>query len=69
MVQEFGTCVFDVTLDCEDGGPGGCEIEQAHCVVELARAAHAKAQREQGGNVAHRCPSASGSSPVFCLGR
>ena len=49
MVQEFGTCVFDVTLDCEDGAPAGAEIEQAHCVVELALAAHAKAQREQGG--------------------
>jgi citrate lyase subunit beta/citryl-CoA lyase len=23
MAQEFGACVFDVTLDCEDGAPGG----------------------------------------------
>ena len=23
MTQEFGTCVFDVTLDCEDGAPVG----------------------------------------------
>ena len=23
MTQEFGTCVFDVSLDCEDGAPVG----------------------------------------------
>jgi citrate lyase subunit beta/citryl-CoA lyase len=23
MTAEFGTCVFDVTLDCEDGAPAG----------------------------------------------
>jgi citrate lyase subunit beta/citryl-CoA lyase len=23
LMQEFGTCVFDVTLDCEDGAPVG----------------------------------------------
>ena len=23
MTQEFGACVFDVTLDCEDGAPVG----------------------------------------------
>ncbi|MEY3939431.1 MAG: Malyl-CoA lyase, partial [Pseudomonadota bacterium] len=27
MTQEFGACVFDVTLDCEDGAPVGGEIE------------------------------------------
>ncbi|MDB5845581.1 MAG: HpcH/HpaI aldolase, partial [Polaromonas sp.] len=21
MIEEFGACVFDVTLDCEDGAP------------------------------------------------
>ena len=25
MTAEFGACVFDVTLDCEDGAPVGGE--------------------------------------------
>jgi citrate lyase subunit beta/citryl-CoA lyase len=40
MVQEFGACVFDVTLDCEDGAPAGAEVEQAHRVATLANEAH-----------------------------
>jgi citrate lyase subunit beta / citryl-CoA lyase len=36
MTQEFGTCVFDVTLDCEDGAPVGAEAEHAALVTELA---------------------------------
>lgn len=36
MMQEFGTCVFDVTLDCEDGAPVGGEAEHAALVTELA---------------------------------
>ncbi len=36
MTQEFGTCVFDVTLDCEDGAPVGGEAEHAALVTELA---------------------------------
>jgi citrate lyase subunit beta/citryl-CoA lyase len=36
MMQEFGACVFDVTLDCEDGAPVGGEAEHAHQVAELA---------------------------------
>lgn len=36
MAEEFGACVFDVTLDCEDGAPAGAEVEQAHRVVGLA---------------------------------
>ena len=39
MMQEFGTCVFDVTLDCEDGAPVGREAEHARLVVELATGA------------------------------
>ena len=39
MAQEFGACVFDVTLDCEDGAPVGGEAEQAQLVTELALAA------------------------------
>ncbi len=41
MTQEFGVCVFDVTLDCEDGAPVGGEIEQANRVAALANAAQA----------------------------
>lgn len=36
MTQEFGTCVFDVTLDCEDGAPVGLELEHARLVAALA---------------------------------
>lgn len=41
MMQEFGACVFDVTLDCEDGAPVGGEAEHAALVTELALAATA----------------------------
>lgn len=39
MAQEFGACVFDVTLDCEDGAAVGAEHEHAHLVAELAAGA------------------------------
>lgn len=39
MTAEFGTCVFDVTLDCEDGAPVGGESEHAELVAELALSA------------------------------
>jgi len=39
MTQEFGTCVFDVSLDCEDGAPVGGEADHAELVTELALAA------------------------------
>jgi len=35
MAQEFGACVFDVTLDCEDGAPVGGERRQAEMVTAL----------------------------------
>ncbi len=44
MAEEFGTCVFDVTLDCEDGAPVGGEAEHARLVVELALAAAPQAR-------------------------
>jgi citrate lyase subunit beta/citryl-CoA lyase len=44
MTQEFGTCVFDVTLDCEDGAPVGGEAEHAALVTELALAAAPQAR-------------------------
>ena len=42
MTEEFGACVFDVTLDCEDGAPVGGEREHADMVVALVREATAK---------------------------
>ena len=44
LTQEFGTCVFDVTLDCEDGAPVGAEAEHAALVTELALDAPAAAR-------------------------
>src|SRR4051794_14408948 len=44
MIDEFGACVFDVTLDCEDGAPVGGEAEHAALVVALASVAGAKAR-------------------------
>jgi citrate lyase subunit beta/citryl-CoA lyase len=44
MTQEFGTCVFDVTLDCEDGAPVGGEAEHAALVTELALSAALEAR-------------------------
>jgi citrate lyase subunit beta/citryl-CoA lyase len=39
MAQEFGACVFDVTLDCEDGAPVGGEADHAAMVLSLLEAA------------------------------
>ena len=39
MTEEFGTCVFDVTLDCEDGAPIGGEDDHANMVAALANSA------------------------------
>ncbi|MCX7255219.1 MAG: CoA ester lyase [Polaromonas sp.] len=44
MIEEFGACVFDVTLDCEDGAPVGAEAEHAAMVVALATLASDKAR-------------------------
>ena len=44
MAEEFGACVFDVTLDCEDGAPVGGEAEHAALVTELALGAAAGAR-------------------------
>ena len=37
MAEEFNACVFDVTLDCEDGAPVGGESDHAEMVVALIR--------------------------------
>ena len=44
MTQEFGACVFDVTLDCEDGAPIGGEAAHAQLVAQLAKGAAAGAR-------------------------
>ena len=43
MTAEFGACVFDVSLDCEDGAPVGGERDHAQMVVALANEAQANA--------------------------
>ncbi len=44
MIEEFGACVFDVTLDCEDGAPVGGEADHAALVVALVALASDKAR-------------------------
>ena len=44
MLDELGACVFDVTLDCEDGAPVGGEADHASMVVEMALAADERAR-------------------------
>ncbi len=44
MSEEFGTCVFDVTLDCEDGAPVGGEADHAALVASLVAGAAADAR-------------------------
>ncbi len=44
MTEEFGACVFDVTLDCEDGAPVGGELDHAELVASLALSAPAGAR-------------------------
>jgi citrate lyase subunit beta/citryl-CoA lyase len=49
MSEEFGACVFDVTLDCEDGAPVGGEIDHAGMVAALANQAHALVKSKAQG--------------------
>lgn len=44
MMEEFGACVFDVTLDCEDGAPVGGERDHAAMVVSLVALATDRAR-------------------------
>jgi len=48
MTAEFGTCVFDVTLDCEDGAPVGGEFDHANMVVALVD--HARVAKKNVAN-------------------
>lgn len=52
MLQEFGACMFDVTLDCEDGAAVGQEKAHAQLVASLALGA------EEGCRVAARVHAA-----------
>jgi citrate lyase subunit beta / citryl-CoA lyase len=36
LIEEFGACVMDVTLDCEDGAPVGGEAEHAKLLSTIA---------------------------------
>ncbi|MEY4883976.1 MAG: hypothetical protein RIS34_1830 [Pseudomonadota bacterium] len=49
MTEEFGVCVFDVTLDCEDGAPVGGELDHANMVAALAN--HARLATKNIANV------------------
>ncbi|WP_302175867.1 CoA ester lyase [uncultured Hydrogenophaga sp.] len=44
LQAEFGACVVDITLDCEDGAPVGGEAEHAVLVTELALSAAPEAR-------------------------
>jgi citrate lyase subunit beta / citryl-CoA lyase len=37
LINEFGACVMDVTLDCEDGAPAGEEISHANTVLAVIK--------------------------------
>lgn len=39
LIQQYGACVMDVTLDCEDGAPSGSELEHANQVLALIHSA------------------------------
>jgi citrate lyase subunit beta / citryl-CoA lyase len=54
FIEEFGVCVFDVTLDCEDGAPIGGELEHAELVASLVKASKLnplRAMRRVGARV------------------
>ena len=54
LMQRYGTCVFDVTLDCEDGAPVGGEVEHRELVLaQLHAAAPAIAQGARVGTRVH----------------
>ena len=65
LMQEFGTCVLDVTLDCEDGAPVGAEVDQAQRVAALASQAKSVAgQRPRLGVRLHAVDHSAFASDV-----
>lgn len=53
MAQEFGACLFDVTLDCEDGAPVDGERQHAEMVAALVSQAFS-GQRKPKTKLARR---------------
>ena len=53
LMEEFGACVFDVTLDCEDGAPVGGEADHAAMVVALVALAKDRARVAVRVHAAH----------------
>jgi citrate lyase subunit beta / citryl-CoA lyase len=47
LTQEFGACVMDVTLDCEDGAPVGQELAHAQMVRDILLAQTAFIKKNQ----------------------
>jgi len=64
LAQEFGTCVFDVTLDCEDGAPVGAEVDHAFMVAALASQALTAINKIASSSLVLVC---FGGSTVFRL--
>ena len=54
MSEEFGACVFDVTLDCEDGAPVGEERAHAEMVVALIHETRDKTASKTARRIAVR---------------
>lgn len=52
MAEEFGACMFDVTLDCEDGAPVGGEKDHADMVVAIANRTQSAANTVAGDRAA-----------------
>jgi len=51
LMAEFGACVFDATLDCEDGSPVGGELDHAQMVVCLLQEIHEQDRQNQSAHV------------------
>jgi len=49
LSDKFGVCMFDVTLDCEDGAAVGAERDHAQMVVALARQSRVPLVRDGDG--------------------
>ena len=61
LIDEFRACVFDVTLDCEDGAPVGAERDHAQLVRALA---HQAAEQARAGHWPARPRVAARLHPV-----
>ena len=67
LMAEFGTCVMDVTLDCEDGAPVGQEQAHAQSIADLLLAQQPSAAGARVGVRVHALDhdSASGKPGHF----